>query len=80
MIKHEEHMFDESFGVAIGLKKPEIPLMEDFQDPKEFEAENEKVSSKSCKLMSVKRMNALAVTLETGEMLDGVTGLISTVV
>ena len=37
MIKHEERMFDESFGVAMGLKKPEIPLMEDFQDPKEYE-------------------------------------------
>ena len=46
MIKHEERMFDESFAVAMGLKKPEIPLMEDFQDPKEYEAANEKFSSK----------------------------------
>ena len=42
MIKHEERMFDESFAVAMGLKKPEIPLQEDFQDPKEYEAANEK--------------------------------------
>ena len=36
-------MFDESFAVAMGLKKPEIiPLMEDFQDPEEYEKANEK--------------------------------------
>ena len=31
MISHEEKMFQESFAVAVGLKKPEIPLQEEFQ-------------------------------------------------
>ena len=29
-------MFKESFAVAIGLKKPVIPLQEEFQDPEEY--------------------------------------------
>ena len=75
MIKHEERMFDESFAVAIGLKKPEIPLMEDFQDPKEFEAANEKFL-KQMQTFERKKNEQLSVTLETGEMPPGVTGLI----
>ena len=42
MIHHEEEMFKESFAVAIGLKKPVIPLQEEFQDPEEFQAAMEK--------------------------------------
>ena len=75
MIKHEERMFDESFGVAMGLKKPEIPLMEDFQDPKEYEAANEKFL-KQMATYEKKKTDLLGVTLESGEMPNGVTGLI----
>jgi hypothetical protein len=75
MIKHEERMFDESFAVAMGLKKPEIPLMEDFQDPKEYEAANEKFL-KQMATFEKKKTNLLSVTLESGEMPPGVTGLI----
>ena len=75
MIKHEERMFDESFAVAIGLKKPVVPLQEDFQDPKEFEAANEKFL-KQMQTFERKKNEALRVTLETGEMPPGVTGLI----
>ena len=75
MIKHEERMFDESFAVAMGLKKPEIPLIEDFQDPKEFEAANEKFL-KQMATFEKKKANLLSVTLESGEMPPGVTGLI----
>ena len=75
MIKHEERMFDESFAVAIGLKKPQVPLMEDFQDPKEFEAANEKFI-KQMQTFEKKKNAALSATLETGEMPPGVTGLI----
>ena len=41
-------MFDEIiFVVAMDLKKPEIPpLMEDFQDPKEYESKREVPQSK----------------------------------
>ena len=75
MIKHEERMFDESFAVAMGLKKPEIPLIEDFEDPKEFEAANEKFL-KQMATFEKKKANLLSVTLESGEMPPGVTGLI----
>ena len=75
MIKHEERMFDESFAVAMGLKKPEIPLMEDFEDPKEYEAANEKFY-KQMATFEKKKANLLSVTLESGEMPQGVTGLI----
>ena len=75
MIKHEERMFDESFGVAMGLKKPEIPLMEDFEDPKEYEAANEKFL-KQMATYEKKKTDLLGVTLESGEMPNGVTGLI----
>ena len=75
MIKHEERMFDESFAVAMGLKKPEIPLIEDFQDPKEFEAANEKFY-KQIAAFEKKKSDLLSVTLESGEMPPGVTGLI----
>ena len=75
MIKHEERMFDESFAVAMGLTKPEIPLQEDYQDPKEFQAENEKFLKRMA-AYEKKRTNLLGVTLESGEMPNGVTGLI----
>ena len=75
MIKHEERMFNESFAVAMGLKKPEIPLQEDFEDLEEFQAENEKFFKKM-QAYEKKRVDLLGVTLESGEMPNGVTGLI----
>ena len=75
MIKHEERMFDESFAVAMGLKKPDIPLVEDFQDPKEYAAAEEKFT-KAFQKYERKRMDLLRVTLESGEMPPGVTGLV----
>ena len=75
MIKHEERMFDESFAVVMGLKKPQIPLIEDFEDPQEFEIENEKFLKKM-QSFERKKTDLLRVTLESGEMPQGVTGLI----
>ena len=75
MIKHEERMFDESFAVVMGLKKPIVPLQEDFEDPKEFEAMNEKFL-KQMATFEKKKTDLLRVTLESGEMPPGVTGLI----
>ena len=43
MIKHEEKMFNESFAVAIGLTKPIIPLIEEFQDPEEYGKSQRKI-------------------------------------
>ena len=75
MIKHEETMFNESFAVAMGLQKPEIPLQEDFQDPAEYEAANEKFL-KATQKFEQQRQELLRVTLESGEMPPGVTGLV----
>lgn len=75
MIKHEERMFDESFGVAMGLKKPVVPLQEDFETPEEFTAANEAFLRMSA-AYEKRKTNLLGVTLESGEMPDGVTGLI----
>ena len=75
IIQHEEKMFKDSFAVAIGLKKPVIPLQEDFQDPKEFEAEMEKYV-KSFERFTKKREEAIRASLDTGEIPPGVTGLI----
>ena len=75
MIKHEERMFDESFAVAMGLVKPDIPLIEDFQDPEEYAAAEEKFTKAFAKYER-QRMDMLSVTLESGEMPQGVTGLI----
>ena len=75
MIKHEEKMFNESFAVAMGLEKPIIPLQEDFQDPQEFEKANNKYM-KELQKFERKKQDLLRVTLESGEMPPGVTGLI----
>ena len=75
MIKHEEKMFNESFAVAMGLEKPIIPLQEDFQDPQEFEKANNKYM-KELQKFERKKSELLRVTLESGNMPPGVTGLI----
>ena len=75
MITHEESMFNESFAVAMGLQKPEIPLQEDFQDPAEYEVANEKFL-KATQKFEQQRQELLRVTLESGEMPPGVTGLV----
>jgi len=75
MIKHEEKMFNESFAVAIGLTKPVIPLVEEFQDPAEFEKANEKYM-KQLATFEKKKQEALRATLESGNMPPGVTGLV----
>lgn len=75
MIQHEERMFNESFAVAIGLQKPEIPLKEDFQNPEDFQAANDKYM-KAFALYENQRTDSVRATLESGEMPDGVTGLI----
>ena len=75
MIKHEEEMFKESFAVAIGLKKPLVPLQEEFQDPQEYEAAIEKHIA-AMEKFTKKREEAIRVSLDTGEMPQGVTGLV----
>ena len=75
MILHEERMFNESFSASIGLQKPTIPLKEDFDNPEEFTEANEKYL-KAFALYENQRTDSIRATLESGDMPDGVTGLI----
>ena len=75
MIQHEERMFNESFAAAIGLVKPEIPLPEDFATPEEYEVANEAFMT-AYVLFEQQKADSIRATLETGEMPEGVTGLI----
>ena len=76
MISHEENMFRESFAAAINLKRPEIPLPEEFgEDIKGYEAAMEKYN-KALQRFTKKREEEIRATLETGEMPEGVVGLI----
>ncbi len=76
MITHEEKMFQDSFSAAIGLKKPEIPLPEEFQEnPKDFEKAMEKYQ-KDIERFVRKREESIRATLESGEMPPGVVGLV----
>ena len=75
MIFTEEDMFRKSFAAAMGLKEPVMPLPEDYQDPKEFEKENEKYF-KALEKFTKKRDELLRVTLDAGEIPPQVTGLI----
>jgi hypothetical protein len=75
MIQHEEKMFKESFAVAIGLKQPVVPLQEEYQTPEEYTEAMEKHIA-AMEKFTRKREEAIRVSLDTGEMPDGVTGLI----
>ena len=75
MIFTEEDMFRRSFAAAMGLEEPEMPLPEDYQDPEEFEKENEKYFKKYEKFVK-ERDELLRATLDTGDIPPGVTGLI----
>ena len=75
MIQHEEKMFKESFAIAIGLKQPVVPLQEEFEAPEEYTVAMEKHIA-AMEKFTRKREEAIRVSLDTGEMPDGVTGLI----
>ena len=75
MIFTEEDMFRRSFAAAMGMEEPEMPLPEDFEDPEEFEKENEKYFKKYEKFVS-ERDELLRATLDGGDIPPGVTGLI----
>ena len=75
MIHNEETLFKDSFAAAIGLIKPVPPLIEDFEDPEEFEKAQEK-SIADMQKFTQKREEAIRASLDTGEMPPGITGLI----
>jgi hypothetical protein len=75
MIYTEEDMFRRSFAVAMGLVEPQMPLPEDFEDPAQFEKENEKYF-KAIEKFTVERDQLLSAKLDAGEIPPGVTGLV----
>ena len=76
MISHEEKLFQESFAAAIGLQKPEIPLQEEFQgDPEAYGKAMEKYQ-KAIEQFISKREESIRATLESGELPQGVIGLV----
>ena len=75
MIYNEEEMFNISFGAAIGLEKPVVPLQEDFQNPEEYQKAMDKHAKETQKYMQI-RTEEMRVRLDSGEMPPGVTGLI----
>ena len=76
MINHEEKMFEDSFAVAIGLKKPVIPLPEEFgEDVQSYQIALEKYQKDISNFIK-KREKNIRATLESGVMPPGVVGLV----
>ena len=76
MVKHEEYLFNQSFDIAMGLDKPQIPLQEEFpEDPEAYTKAMEDYQKKQQKYLE-KRDKLFRATLEAGEIPPGVTGLI----
>ena len=77
IIVHEEYIFEKSFAAAVGLEDPSIPLEEDFQgqEPEVYQKELEKYQKAKVKFNNM-RAELFNATLESGQMPDGVEGLI----
>jgi len=75
MIQHEEFLFQESFANAIGLVKPEIPLQENFEIPEEYD-QAFAIYQKELAKFQQQRLEAFNASMESGEIPEGVTGLI----
>ena len=76
MVANEEYLFLTSFATAIGLIKPDVPLIEDFEgDMQAYDKAQAKYEKENAKYIQ-NRDEALRATLESGEMPAGVTGLI----
>ncbi len=76
IIKHEEYMFEESFAQATGLTKPSYPLQEDFGGQDEAYAVALQEYNKNITVFEQSRSESIRATLETGEIPQGVVGLI----
>ena len=76
MVANEEYLFLTSFATALGLIKPDVPLIEDFEgDMVAYDKAQAKYEKENAKYIQ-NRDEALRATLESGEMPAGVTGLI----
>ena len=75
MIQHEEYLFEESFATALGLKKPVIPLEEDFPDRMQYEQAQAAYQEEQKNFLDA-REQLFRAKLEAGEIPPGVVGLI----
>ena len=75
MVQNEEEVFKDSFAAATGMVKPQIPLPEEFENPEDYQAANEQFL-KDYEQFELTRAESIRVTLDSGEMPTGVTGLI----
>ena len=75
MLQHEEYLFEESFAIAVGLPKPQIPLEEAFDFPEEYVGAMQEYQKEIIEFEK-NRKELLAVSMDQGVMPDGVTGLI----
>ena len=75
MIFTEEDMFRRSFAAAVGLEEPQMPLPEDYEDPEQYEKDNEKYF-KAYQKFTTERDELLRATLDSGDLPPGITGLI----
>ena len=75
MIQHEEFLFQESFAAAVGLVKPVIPLIEQFEDPAQYEEAMVKYQKDYIKFLD-ERAALFDAMIQQGTIPQGVTGLI----
>ena len=75
MVQHEEFLFEESFAQAMNLKKPAIPLEENFDDMEAYE-EAQRVYQDAYRKYLDDRSQLFSASMETGQIPPGVTGLI----
>lgn len=75
IIYHEERIFRDSFGAAVGLKKPEPPIREMFEDEASFAKALEKFQAAG-KSYEAKIEEQIRVAVQKAKMPPGVVGLI----
>jgi hypothetical protein len=75
VIYHEERIFKDSFAAATGLKKPEPPIRETFEDDARFSKALEKFQAAG-KAYEAKLDAAIRAAVQKAKMPPGVVGLI----
>ena len=75
MIQHEEYVFLESFAVAMGLVKPDVPLEETFETREDYLVALEEYQEQFQEFL-INRTDLLNASMEAGQIPNGVTGLI----
>ena len=76
MIQHEEYLFMESFGQAMGLEKPSIPLPEEFEGDEGAYAAADAEYKEKMATYEKSRSELFSASIEAGDIPQGVVGLI----